>query len=86
MYQKVINIYIVLKKLICQNILLITSDNKQVIIAAGTGNPYFSTDTGALLRAAEIHADVAMLAKNIDGVYDSDPNLNPDAKKFESTC
>ena len=59
-------------------------EGKTVIIAAGTGNPYFSTDTGALLRAAEIHADVAMLAKNIDGVYDSDPKKNPDAVKYES--
>lgn len=59
-------------------------EGKTVIIAAGTGNPYFSTDTGALLRAAEIHADVAMLAKNIDGVYDSDPKKNPDAVKYET--
>ena len=57
---------------------------KTVIIACGTGNPYFSTDTGALLRAAEIHADVAFLAKNIDGVYASDPKKNPDAVKYDS--
>ena len=44
-----------------------------VIFACGTGNPYFSTDTGAALRAAEIHAEVLLLAKNVDGVYDSDP-------------
>ncbi|WP_069649577.1 UMP kinase [Caloranaerobacter ferrireducens] len=55
-----------------------------VIFAAGTGNPYFSTDTTAALRAAEIEADVILLAKKgVDGVYDSDPLLNPDAKKFE---
>lgn len=56
-----------------------------VIFAAGTGNPYFSTDTTAALRAAEIEADVILMAKkNTDGVYDSDPNHNPDAKKFET--
>ncbi len=54
-----------------------------VIFACGTGNPYFSTDTGAALRAAEIHADVLLQAKNIDGVYDSDPKKNPDAKKLD---
>ncbi len=59
-------------------------EGKTVIIAGGTGNPYFSTDTGALLRAAEIHADVALLAKNIDGVYDSDPKKNPAAVKYDT--
>ncbi len=54
-----------------------------VIFACGTGNPYFSTDTGAALRAAEIQADVLMMAKNIDGIYDSDPKKNPDAKKYD---
>lgn len=54
-----------------------------VIFACGTGNPYFSTDTGAALRAAEIQADVLMMAKNIDGIYDSDPRKNPNAKKFD---
>ncbi|MDP4110186.1 MAG: UMP kinase [Bacillota bacterium] len=55
-----------------------------VIFGCGTGNPYFSTDTAAALRAVEINAEVILLAKNIDGVYDSDPVKNPDAKKFES--
>lgn len=55
-----------------------------VIFACGTGNPYFSTDTGAALRAAEIGADALLLAKNVDGVYDSDPKLNPEAVKFDS--
>lgn len=55
-----------------------------VIFACGTGNPYFSTDTGAALRAAEIGANALLLAKNVDGVYDSDPKVNPDAKKFDS--
>lgn len=54
-----------------------------VIFACGTGNPYFSTDTGAALRAAEIHADVLLLAKNVDGIYDSDPKINPQAKKYD---
>ena len=54
-----------------------------VIFACGTGNPYFSTDTAAALRAAEIGADVILLAKNIDGVYDSDPNINKKAKKYK---
>ncbi len=55
-----------------------------VIFGCGTGNPYFSTDTAAVLRAAEIGADVILLAKNVDGVYDSDPAVNPDAKKYET--
>ncbi len=54
-----------------------------VIFACGTGNPYFSTDTGAALRATEIGADVLLMAKNIDGVYDSDPKSNPNAHKFD---
>ena len=54
-----------------------------VIFACGTGNPYFTTDTGAALRAVEIDADVILLAKNVDGVYDSDPNLNPNAVKYD---
>lgn len=54
-----------------------------VIFACGSGNPFFSTDTAAALRAAEIDAEVILLAKNVDGVYDSDPNKNPDAKKFD---
>ncbi|GAW94321.1 UMP kinase [Calderihabitans maritimus] len=53
-----------------------------VIFAAGTGNPYFSTDTAAALRAAEIEAEVILMAKKVDGVYDSDPVTNPNAKKF----
>lgn len=54
-----------------------------VIFACGTGNPYFSTDTGAALRAAEIGADALLMAKNIDGVYDSDPKTNKNAKKYD---
>lgn len=54
-----------------------------VIMACGTGNPYCSTDTAAAQRACEIQADVLMMAKNIDGIYDSDPKKNPNAKKYE---
>jgi len=54
-----------------------------VIFAAGTGNPYFSTDTTAALRAAEIEADVILMAKRVDGVYDSDPLKNPHAHRFD---
>jgi uridylate kinase len=54
-----------------------------VIFACGTGNPYFTTDTAAALRAAEIGAEVLLLAKNVDGIYDSDPKLNPNAKKYD---
>lgn len=54
-----------------------------VIMACGTGNPYCSTDTAAAQRACEIQADLLMMAKNIDGIYDSDPKLNPAAKKYD---
>ncbi|MGN0822736.1 MAG: UMP kinase [Candidatus Gallimonas sp.] len=54
-----------------------------VIMACGTGNPYCSTDTAAAQRACEIGADVLLMAKNVDGIYDSDPNLNPAAKKYD---
>jgi uridylate kinase len=56
--------------------------DRVVIFAAGTGNPYFTTDTAASLRAMEIHADVLMKATKVDGVYDKDPVKHPDAKKF----
>ena len=60
------------------------SRGRVVIFACGTGNPYFSTDTAAVLRAAEIDAEVILLAKNVDGVYDADPNLDPAAVKYDS--
>jgi uridylate kinase len=56
---------------------------KIVIIAAGTGNPYFTTDTAAALRAVEIEADVLLKGTRVDGVYDSDPEKNPNAQKFK---
>ncbi|MDE6273821.1 MAG: UMP kinase, partial [Clostridiales bacterium] len=54
-----------------------------VILACGTGNPYCSTDTAAAQRACEINADVLLMAKNVDGIYDSDPSTNPNAKKYD---
>lgn len=54
-----------------------------VFFAGGTGHPYFSTDTGVVLRAVEVEADVILLAKAIDGVYDSDPKINPGAVKYD---
>ena len=54
-----------------------------VIFAAGTGNPYFTTDTGASLRAIEIQADLLIKATNVDGIYDADPMKNPSAKKYD---
>jgi uridylate kinase len=57
---------------------------RAVIFAAGTGNPYFTTDTAAALRAMEIDADIVVKATKVDGVYDSDPKTNPDARKFDT--
>lgn len=57
--------------------------NRVVIFACGTGNPFFSTDTAVALRAAEINAELILLAKNVDGIYDSDPKTNPNAKKYD---
>ena len=59
------------------------AEGKVVFFAGGTGHPYFSTDTGIVLRAIEVEADVILLAKSIDAVYDSDPAKNPDAKRYE---
>ena len=59
------------------------NEGKVVIFAAGTGNPYFSTDTGAVLRGVEIEADAILMAKNVDGIYSADPNVDPTAVKFD---
>ena len=59
-------------------------EGKVVIFAAGTGNPYFSTDTGAVLRGVEIEADAILMAKNIDGIYSADPKKDPTAVKFDN--
>ena len=58
--------------------------NRVIILAAGTGNPYFSTDTAATLRAAEMNCDVIFKGTSVDGVYDSDPKKNPKSKRFSS--
>ena len=58
------------------------NEGKVVFFAGGTGPPYFSTDTGVVLRAVEVEADVILLAKAVDGVYDDDPRTNPAAKKY----
>ena len=59
------------------------NEGKICIFAAGTGNPYFSTDTGAVLRGVEIEADAILMAKNVDGIYSADPNVDPNAVKFD---
>ncbi len=59
------------------------NEGKVVILAGGTGNPYFSTDTGAVLRGVEIEADAILMAKNVDGIYSADPNVDPAAVKFD---
>lgn len=59
-------------------------DGKVVFFAGGTGHPYFSTDTGIVLRAIEMEADCILLAKSVDGVYDSDPAVNPAARKYDT--
>ena len=59
------------------------SENIVVIFGCGTGNPFMSTDTAASLRAVETDSQVILLAKKVDAVYDSDPNINPDAKKYD---
>lgn len=59
-------------------------EGKIVFFAGGTGHPYFSTDTGIVLRAIELDADAILLAKAIDGIYDSDPKINPEAKKYDT--
>ena len=60
------------------------NEGKVVIFGCGTGNPYFSTDTGAVLRGVEIEADAILLAKNVDGIYSADPNVDPTAVKFDT--
>ena len=59
------------------------NEGKVIIIAGGTGNPYFSTDTGAVLRGVEIEADAILMAKNVDGIYSADPNVDPNAIKYD---
>ena len=58
-------------------------EGRVVFFAGGTGHPYFSTDTGIVLRAIEVEAEVILLAKSIDGVYNADPKIDPDAKRYD---
>ena len=74
-----------LNRLLCVVQTVIWKKSRVVIFGAGTGNPYFSTDTTAALRASEIGADVILMAKNgVDGVYNADPKTNPDAVKYDT--
>ena len=59
------------------------NDGKVVFLAGGTGHPYFSTDSATALRAIELNCDMILMAKAVDGVYDSDPNSNPNAVKYD---
>lgn len=59
------------------------NEGKVIVFAGGTGNPYFSTDTGAVLRGVEIEADAILMAKNIDGIYSADPAVDPEAVKYD---
>lgn len=67
---------------IYNNAIKYLAENKVIIFAAGTGNPYFTTDTGAVLRALEMHCDIMFKATQVDGIYDSDPHTNKNAHKY----
>lgn len=82
--QTALNITRVAEPYILRKAMSHLNKGRVVIFACGTGNPYFTTDTAAALRAAEIGAEVLLLAKNVDGIYDSDPKINPNAKKLET--
>lgn len=81
--QTAIDIIKVAEPYILRKALSHLNKGRVVIFACGTGNPHFTTDTAASLRAADINAEVLLLAKNVDGIYDSDPKTNPNAKKLE---
>ena len=81
--QTALNMISVAEPLILRKALRHFEMGRIVIFACGTGHPYCSTDTAAALRACEINADVLLMAKNVDGIYDSDPKTNPDAKKYD---
>ena len=81
--QTAIDIIKVAEPYILRKALSHLNKGRVVIFACGTGNPHFTTDTAASLRAADINAEVLLLAKNVDGIYDSDPKVNPNAKKLE---
>jgi uridylate kinase len=79
-----ISVYSVCEPFVRRRVVRHLEKGRCVILAAGTGNPFFTTDTCAALRATEIHADVLLKATKVDGIYDRDPKKFPDAKKFES--
>ncbi|MGL4209833.1 MAG: UMP kinase [Candidatus Adiutrix sp.] len=80
--QSAINMYQISEPLIRRKAMRHLEKGRVVIFASGTGNPFFTTDTAAVLRASEIGAEIIFKATNVDGIYDSDPNKNPDAKFF----
>lgn len=82
--QSAINVSQVSEPFIVRRAVRHLEKGRVVIFAAGTGNPFFTTDTAAVLRALEINADVLIKATKVDGVYDSDPKKNPDAVKYET--
>ena len=79
-----INIYQLAEPFVRRKALRHLEKGRIVIFAGGTGNPFFTTDSAAALRASEINADVLLKATQVDGVYDSDPRKNPDAKKYDT--
>ena len=82
--QSAVNVEQIVEPYIRAKALQYLSENKVVIFSGGTGNPFFTTDTTAALRAAEIDAEVVFKATKVDGVYDSDPQLNPNARRYIS--
>ena len=82
--QTSIDIYPVAEPFSCSKAIRHLEKGRVVIFGCGTGSPFFSTDTAATLRAAEIGAEIIFKATNIDGVYDSDPRSNPNAKKYDN--
>ena len=81
--QTALDIHSVAEPFILRKALRHFEQGRVVIFACGTGNPYCSTDTAAALRACEIDADILLMAKNVDGIYDSDPKTNPEARKYD---
>lgn len=81
--QTALNMISIAEPLVMRKALRHFEKGRIVIFACGTGHPYCSTDTAAALRACEISADVLLMAKNVDGIYDSDPKTNPAAKKYD---
>ena len=84
--QSAINMHEVAEPYILRRAVRHLEKGRVVIFAAGTGNPYFTTDTAAVLRAQEIHAEILLKATKVDGLYDCDPMVNPEARFFDSIC